>query len=239
MAASGVGLIMLVPAAGASSSSISASAVTVITNRPDGGNHDSGTPGTNQTWANDNFTRTATVTPHGQVAASNCGGVSPCYYWTGHISDAKGKFTTNPTSTSNSYSPGAGTGGTGATGPFPIGVSATGKMSGHANYAFFSDQSVTSATPPGAENDNGNLPSGDKTTGLWVEQFFTSGNFWDTSGTENPGSLITTWSWSYELKFGADNQCSNVASKWTDASFNNAGDDPVDGNVLAPDSAHC
>ena len=204
---------------------------TAITNRPDGGAH-------GNDWANDNFTRNAQVTNQGAVPASNCGGNSPCYFWTGTIFDINGHFTT----IAGQVVPGFGSLNNGDPAP-TFGVSVTGPMSGTYHYAFYSDQQTTSATPPQSENDNSTDPTGctpgDCTTGLWPELFFNSGNFY-VNGVANPDSLGSNQGhWNYKLGFGKDPQCQNIASQWVDASFNNWGSDPVDGNILAPDSSHC
>jgi hypothetical protein len=75
-------------------------------------------------------------------------------------------------------------------------------MSGTYHYSVFSDQRVTNATPPASENDNQVPPSGGQTTCLWLEQSFSTGNFWDSSGTANPGCIGTTGSWKCTLKLG-------------------------------------
>ena len=50
--------------------------------------------------------------------------------------------------------------------------------------------------------------------------------------------LGTTGGWTYTARFGADKACPRPASRWTDA-FPDWGGQPVDGNTLAPDAAHC
>jgi hypothetical protein len=230
-------------------------AVTVISSRPDSGNHDNPAQGANRTWANDSFTRTASVTFYAQVASSFCPGISSgeCYYWTGEMLDSKGTFTTNPTAASGAYSPGAGTDGTGATGPFTIGATATGSMTGRYHFGFYATaDSASTSGVPSAENDHGTLPlsaatstcTGGSSCGVtnchWIEQFFPRGtHFWDLGGDEDPACLGLYWSWYYFLPAGGDESCAQVASNWVTASWNNLGKDPVDGNIFAPGDTDC
>src|SRR5690242_15502526 len=116
-----VGAVALLPLAVAASAGAAKglptwTAGTVITGRPDSGNHDNPAQGVNHTWASDSFTQTASVTFYAQVASSFCPGIGngECYYWTVELLDSKGTFTTNPTAASGAYSPGNGTDGTGA-----------------------------------------------------------------------------------------------------------------------------
>ena len=224
VAASTAGLMVLMAPAGATTTATTAT--TAISNRPD-----SGIQGNN--WAYDAFKRTATISRQGVASPSNCGNTSPCYAWAGEITDSNGTFTT----IAGQASPGAG-GYNGGTDPV-MGESITGTMSGTYHYSFFSDQAATSATPPPSEDDGDALPTGEQTTCLWLEQFFSAGNFWDSSGNAAPGCIGTTGSWKYQTKFGADTACPNVSSRWIDASFSNWGADPADGNILAPDATHC
>lgn len=230
-------------------------ATTVFTIRPVSGNHDNRVQGVNHTWADDSFTRTAAVTYYGQVAKSFCPGITSgeCYYWIGESLDTKGVFTTIPTAASGAYSPGNGTDGTGATGPFTIGDAAKGTMSGRYHYGFYTNfDDAKSSSVPTAENDHGTLPLSPATSTCtggtycgvtdcqWIEQFFPkSAQFWDLNGNLDPSCLGLYGSWIYFLPPGADEDCSLVMSKWVTASWNNWGTDPVDGNVLAPDESHC
>jgi hypothetical protein len=230
-------------------------AVTVITDRPVSGNHDSHVKGADHTWANSSFTRSASVSFYGQVASSFCPGITKgeCYYWTGEALDSKGRFTTNPTASSGAYSPGDGTGGTGAAGPFQIGAAATGPVAGRYHYGFYASADTASGSGlPSAENDHGTLPlspgtstcTGGSSCGVtncqWIEQFFPLGTqFWNLTGRLDPSCLGLYGSWFYVMPPGADENCSLVMSKWVTASWNNWGRDPVDGNIFAPDAAHC
>ena len=153
--------LAVAPAAGPAKGIPTWTAVTVLTSRPDSGNHDNPAQGVNHTWASDSFTRTASVTFYAQVASSFCPGIrsGECYYWTGELLDAKGTFTTNPTAASGAHSPGNGTDGTGATGPFPIGAAATGSMDGRYHFGFYATADTASTSGvPSAEDDHGTLP---------------------------------------------------------------------------------
>ena len=241
--------------AGASSYSPTWKAVTALTIRPISGNHDNAAPGVNHTWADASFTRSASVTFYGQVAPSFCPGIThgECYYWIGESLDTKGHFTVNPTATSGAYSPGNGTGGTGAAGPFTIGTVAHGTMAGRYHYGFYAttDKARPSRVPK-AEDDHGTTPLSSATSActggsscgvtdcLWIEQFFPHGTqFWDLNGNLDPSCLGLYGSWYYYLPMGADEACSLVTSKWVTASWDNWGADPVDGNVFAPDASRC
>lgn len=230
---------------------------TVFTDRPDLGNHDNPVPGQNSTWANDTFKQEIILSFDGQAAPSFCPGITSgqCYYWTAQAFMSNGSFSTNPTSSSGASAPGGGTGGTGATGPFPIGVAAKGVMSARYHFGFYASAGTASAAGvPTAENDHGTLPYSAATatctggtpatcgvsTCLWVTTFFRPGTqYWDLTGTLNPPCLGLYWAWTYFLPMGADESCPMIASKWVSASWNNVGKDPVDGNILAPDAAHC
>jgi hypothetical protein len=105
---------------------------------------------------------------------------------------------------------------------------------------------------PSVEDDHATLPlssttstcTGGSACGVtncqWVEQFFPSGTqFWNLRHKLDPSCLGLYGSWFYFLRPGADGNCSLVTSKWVTASWNNWGRDPVDGNIFAPDAAHC
>jgi hypothetical protein len=234
-AAVALGVSLSVPAleAAASTASVTATATTVVTNRDDSG--------INGPWALDNFTRTASITFQQQVDGSKCGGIAPCYAYTGPVSD-KGHFTTQV----GDQSPGAGDLNAGS--PIVIGEQVTGKMHGGLNYFFYA------TTPPAgvsaayvATTVNGDTPS----TQQWVEQFFPAGTtICDTNrncstltanGQASGGSesLGTTGGWTYIAGFGADSACPNVASRWMDASASDWGTEAISGNILAPDASHC
>lgn len=236
-------LALAVPAAAMAATSVTVnhSRATVLSARPDGGNHDNAVAGTNHTWANDNFTRNATLHLVGEVALAHCGGSTAtghCYLFTGSVSDG-GHFTVNPTAGSGSQSPGNGLGGA-----QNLYVGLTGNFSGAAQYSFFSSWKTADRLPPLAENDGGNLPRYRHTTGRWLELFFrlNGPKFWDSAGSpvsHTSGNLLTNnWSWTYIAPAGSDSQCSGLATKWVDHS-STGGAAPGDGNILAPDTAHC
>ena len=201
-------------------------AVTVISHRPDGGNAGN--------WAQDNFKRTATVHRVGQAGLSNCPGSTTghCYAWTFKIADS-GHFTTEPAggpAAYNGLSPRTGA---------QLDLAVTGTMSGGTHSGtFFTDTQAASATVPATEDDADALPSGDKTTTNWVEQFFPAGAVFN-SGANPGGPDLGNWSWTYTLPFGADAQCKNDSYRWVDSSSNGGGSVNTDGDILAPSSADC
>ena len=202
-------------------------AVTAVSDRPDSGNAGY--------WADDTFSRTATLTFKGEVALSFCGGSTPtghCYAFTGRVAD-KGSFTT----IAGQDSPGAGSGGAVA-----IGDAATGPMAGYYGYAFYSSWKTAHASSvPVSENDGGVVPTGRKTTGAWLEQFFGGGAQFYVAGSPS-SELGTVGRWGYTLAFGADSACPHLASQWVDSSWPLSqpwGTSPAQGNILAPDAAHC
>jgi hypothetical protein len=207
----------------------SASTSTLTATTTATGRDDSGTAGN---WATDNFTRTATLTGHGVVDPSHCPGIGAglsCHYLTGTIAD-KGHFTTVPGDTV------PGTGSLNGQPAPQIGTAVTGAMKGSAHFAFYSDEPVSAAS---ASNVPSSVTNEDSTS-HWAELFFAPGtaNFWDTSG--NPGGAeITTNGWTYTAALDSDPACPNVSGRWIDASYNNYGGDPVDGNILAPAASSC
>ena len=202
-------------------------AVTAISDRPDSG--DAGY------WADDTFSRTATLHLAGEVPLSFCGGptgTGHCYHFTGKVTD-KGAFTT----ITGQKSPGAGSGGAVA-----IGEAATGPMAGYYNYSFYSSwKTARASSVPGTENDGNAVPTGRHTTGAWLELFFGAGAQFYVSGAPS-SSLGTTGRWEYTLGFGADGACPHLASQWVYSSWPVAhpwGTAASQGNILAPDAAHC
>jgi len=204
-----------------------ATATTAIQHRPDGGD--------NGNWAQDNFTRVATIHRTGAVGLSNCPGstTGKCYAWTFKIADT-GHFTTEPAggpAAYNGLSPR-----TGAT----LDEQVTGTMKGGTvTGTFFTDQIAADGTQvPLTEDDKDVLPSGEQTTTDWVEQFFPAGAVFNSAA--NPGGPdLGNWSWTYTVAFGVDKQCVNDAYRWVDSSANNGGSLNTDGDILAPNSADC
>jgi hypothetical protein len=206
----------------------SISATTSVTNRPDSSAH-------SQIWADDAFSRHATVRLLGEVSLSNCGGSTPtghCYRWSGRIVDT-GTFTTR----TGILSPGFGYL-NGGSDPALL-EHVTGPMNGKANYSYFS--SWKSASTKNMPTHMSGAASGRTTTSLWVEQFYgASALFWNSAGVPqgSGGSLLTSGGWAYLAPTGSDPACPNVTSSWLDASPS-WGSHAVDGNILAPDAVHC
>jgi hypothetical protein len=206
--------------------SYTSTAVTSVKARPDSGDHGN--------WANDNFTRKASVTLLNEVPLSNCGGATGtghCYHWQGSVTD-QGTFTTIIGDTS----PGNGSLNGGS--PPVMGAAVTGGMNGSYKYDFYSSwKTANKSLVPHSENDLGAVPTGKSTTGAWPEQFFGSTAQFFTGGVSS-SQLGTTGSWKYIAPPGADTACPAVSSQWTDGSPD-WGVNSVDGNILAPDAAHC
>ena len=223
------GIATLAQAAGASSTTLTAK--TTMTNRPDSSAEGGGN------WALDNFTRGASIYYKGAASSSDCGGMSPCYYYTGKVSDV-GHFTTQ----AGQLSPGFGylNGNPDPT----MQVSLTGTLSGSQTYAFYTTVPVSGASAANvpASDDGSNYNSGE-----WPELFFPAGtDFWDSTGNgQGPvnatggGELGTGFfKYVYLAKPGKDSACPNLTSQWTDASPS-SGSSASDGNILAPDASGC
>ncbi len=223
------GIAALAPSAGASSTTLTAT--TTMTNRPDSAANGGGN------WALDNFTRGASIYYKGAASSSDCGGISPCYAYTGKVSDV-GHFTT----VTGQPSPGFGylNGGSDPT----MQNSLTGTMSGSQTYAFYTTVPVSGASAA-------NVPASDSgsnyNSGEWPELFFPSGTmFWDSSG-QGQGSVSPSgggelgtgfFKYVYLAKPGSDHDCPNMTSQWLDASPSSGGSSS-DGNILAPDASGC
>jgi hypothetical protein len=199
---------------------VQATATTTISNRPDGG--------VQGDWALDNFTRVATVKLVGEVAATNCpnSDTGHCYLWNATIKDT-GHFTT----IAMALAPRVGV----------LDRQLTGIMAGGApNEQFYSSWKTPKASRvPTTENDNGQDPTGKKTTTNWVEQFFGASAVFNSAANPGGPDLGTKWSWTYTLNFGSNNQCPNDAYKWVDAAASNSGASNTDGNILTPNTADC
>jgi hypothetical protein len=196
-------------------------ATTQIANRPD-----SGVQGNN--WALDNFTRVATLTRIGEVAASNCpsSDTGHCYLWDFTISDT-GKFTT----IAGQLAPRTGTLDRKLTGPMTGGTS---------NGQFYSSWKTAKASRvPTTEDDQGLAPTGRKTTTNWVEQFFGASAVFNSAANPGGPDLGSKAGWTYTLNFGSNKQCPNDAYRWVDAAAGQWGSLPVDGNILTPNAADC
>jgi hypothetical protein len=209
----------------ASGAATTLSAKTAVTNRDDSAANGGGN------WAMDAYTRGAQIFFKGATSSSNCGGVSPCYSYTGKISDV-GHFTT----VVGQPSPGFGylNGGSDPT----MQAAVTGTMNGSYNYVFYTTVPISGAS---AHNVPASISGDTPGTGNWVEQFFPGGTqFWDSSGNTGGSEYLgTTGGWTYNAKAGADHNCPNVTSQWVDASATGWGSAPADGNILAPDASGC
>lgn len=178
---------------GTANAATNASATTTFSAHPDSGNHGN--------WANEDFTRTATVTYVGiDPTMSDCGSTATtCFQYEGVIKDA-GSFTV----ISGASSPQAGVTETGTpSGPFL----------GGSDVKFDSSSDTASATGvPATVTGAGRVSTTD-----WVEQFFPAGT---TFGT---GPDLTDWSWGYSSPATCEN--------WVDAVSNSSGSLPADGDI--------
>ncbi len=227
-----VGVLTLAPASGITTT---LTAHTAMTNRDDSAANTTGnTNGGN--WAKDNFARGSSIVFKGAAAASNCGNTSPCYAYTGKVSDV-GHFTTD----AGQPSPGFGylNGNPDPT----MAVALTGQLTGSQTYAFFSDTPLSSAS---ASNVPTTEPGNIHGSGEWPELFFPgTASFWDQNGIAQPnlatgGAQLGTgfFKYTYLAKVGSDHACPNATSQWSDSSPS-SGSNASDGNILVPDSGSC
>ncbi len=151
---------------GTASAATTVSATTSFTAHPDSGNHGN--------WANDNFTRIATVTLVGADSTlTDCGATATtCFKYTGTIGDG-GTFTV----ISGAKSPQAGVTVTGTP---------SGTFSGGSAVTFFA-----SSGTPSASGVPANVTGAGVSTTNWVEQFFASGT------TFGAGPVLSGWGWAY------------------------------------------
>ncbi|MGH3421575.1 MAG: ricin-type beta-trefoil lectin domain protein, partial [Streptosporangiaceae bacterium] len=178
---------------GTAMAATNASATTTFHAHPDSGNHGN--------WADDDLTRTASVSFLAvDPTVTDCGSkATTCFQYTGTISDIGAFFVI-----SGANSPQAGVTETGTpSGPFK----------GGSNVTFFSSSNKASESGVPA-NVSG---AGPVSTANWVEQFFPSGT------TFGAGPNLTNWSWSYS----SPGTCEN----WTDAFDNGSGSRAVDGDI--------
>jgi hypothetical protein len=209
-----------------------ATATTMISNRPDGGNHDSPIAGVNKTWANDNFKRVTHVSRVGPAPLADCphSRTGKCWAWVGTITDT-GTFTTSPTASSGALSPQAGK---------VLDTAVTGIFTGGTRTIKFwtSWANAFASLVPTTENDHGVIPTGRRTTTNWVEQFFGGGAVFNS--TANPGGPdLGAWGWAYTLNFGSNHACVNDAYRWVDSAANGAGGKNTDGDILTPNATDC
>lgn len=180
----------------------SATASTSVSNDPDSGN--------NGTWATDTFVRTASVNRVGQVASSNCAGHSPCYLYSGQVTDS-GTFVT----VASAKSPNAG-----------VTLPATpvqGTLNGAIGYEFYSTAAAPDASPP-ATLDNS---SGAGITSGWPLRFFRATDpVYSDSGTLGAVTELNDWSWVYNYA-----PCSTDNQTWVDSHANHSGSDASAGDI--------
>ena len=177
-------------------------ATTKLTARPD-----SGSGGNN--WANDNFTRVATVNSLGSVASTNCTGLTSgtgCYAYNASVKDS-GKFTAikgqlTPNQTLNP-------GGT-------FGRSVTGDMKGYGNFATFYATTKPNAKLVPKSNVGSANPSS-----TWPTLFF-------KPGTVGPQSEVT---WGYVYAAHVLSAGVHTTQVWADTWNNGAGGLLADGNI--------
>lgn len=197
--------------AGQNAQLVTATATTAVSDRSDSGHHGN--------WAKDAFNRAVTVTRHGAVAVSNCGGnatngVTSCYYYTADLSDT-GSFTTD----SGANSPNAGT---------PINGVVTGTLTGSSKIEFY----ASSGTPDGSLVPT--VYTGDALgSSAWITQFFpttgtTSGSLNGTAFGSGPSNEIN---WAYH--YAAQNTCET----WDDNYNNGGGGQAGDGDITGVN--HC
>ncbi len=178
---------------GTASAATNASATTVFHGRPDAGNHGD--------WANDDFTRIASVTfvsvdPTLKVCGSTA---TTCFVYSGTISDAGSFFVIG-----GAKSPQAGVTETGTpSGPFK----------GGSDVKFFSSSDTASATGVPASVTGASPVS----TPNWVEQFFPKGT------TFGAGPALPDFSWAYS----SPGTCEN----WVNAHNNSGGSTAADGDI--------
>lgn len=227
LALAGIGT--LAQAAGASSTTLTAK--TTMTNRPDSSAEGGGN------WALDNFTRGASIYYKGAASSTDCGGQSPCYAYTGKVSDV-GHFTTQV----GQLSPGFGYL-NGSNQDPTMQFSLTGTMNGSQTYAFYTTVPISGASASNVPTSDGS----NYNSGEWPELFFPAGtDFWDSTGNgqgsvnaAGGGELGTGFfKYVYLAKPGSDHDCANLTSQWLDASPS-SGSSASDGNILAPDSSGC
>jgi hypothetical protein len=178
---------------GTANAATNASATTTFHAHPDSGNHGD--------WADDDLTRTASVSFLDPApAVTDCGSqATTCFQYAGTISDTGTFFVI-----SGAKSPQAGVTETGApSGPFK----------GGSNVTFYSSSDTASASGVPASVTG----AGPVSTTDWVEQFFPSGT------TFGAGPNLTNWRWSYSNPGTCEN--------WTDAFNNGSGSQAVDGDI--------
>lgn len=196
LGASLVGFALPGPA-GAAGVITRASVTTTFHAHPDSGNHGD--------WADDDFTRVASVAYVSvDPTLTDCGAAATeCFDWAGTITDT-GSFY----AITGAQSPQAGVTETG---------SPSGPFQGTANVVFHAstDSASTSGVPTSITG------AGPVSTTDWVEQFFPAGT------TFGAGPDLNVWSWSYSNPGTCEN--------WVDAFNNSDGSLPADGDITGVD----
>ncbi|HUB41874.1 MAG TPA: hypothetical protein VMA72_23765 [Streptosporangiaceae bacterium] len=155
-------------------------------------------------WANDNFSRTLSLTLQHAASSAKCGGTPVCFFYTGTLTDT-GSFTTvagaaSPNGSSTATIHGAN----------------TGTLNGTADFEFYAstDKFSASNVPTTA---TGSEKSATFNTTDWAEQAF-------APGTTFTGVNLSAYDWQYAL--------AATCESWNDQI--NPGDDgqgPADGNI--------
>lgn len=149
---------------GTSWAPVTASGITAFSNHKDSG--------VGGDWADDDFTRSATIKRGAAVQADKCGpSAVHCWFWTGTLTDT-GSFT----SLTGAKDP--------ATGTKDIAGIVTGTFTGGATFEFYAEGMPT-ATPQGTVDGAAKNP-----TSEWYKQFFAA----DANVT---GGKLTSWAWDY------------------------------------------
>lgn len=147
---------------------VTVTALTSLNDRPDSGDFGD--------WANDDFTRTATVTREAGVPVSDCGTSSTvCYFFTGTVSDA-GVFTT----IAGANTP--------AANEVDNGVN-RGDMNGSDHFEFYADAMPNPELVPTSLDG---APTDSETTSNWLGQFFPNGTYFNVTNQ-------FAWSWTYTV----------------------------------------
>lgn len=228
--------VLVTSAAGSAGASTSLTAVAHVTNHGDSGNGGGTCDGTDGSgcWATENYTLTTSVQRADNKTydpAANCGTASTdtgkCYKWVGTMTFSNGTFTTRQ---------GAGSPRKGTT----MDDAATGPFSGWVhNIVFYSSWKGVYADQirvPKNHSDLGTKGAGDRSIPNWVKLFF--GSQASVNVADFGDGTVSTYSFTYNLPFGADTSCPRVASRWVDAvPATNDGSAVTAGDILAPDQA--
>lgn len=197
--------------AGPAGTPLTVTAVTSLTGRPDSGNDGN--------WADDDLTRTASVTRHGSVASTDCGsGAAQCWFYTATVSDSGSFQTIAGAFTPNQDCTEANDNGANCSG-LAISGTVDGSISGGGTLEFYatSDSPSASGVPT---SDGGTAPTG---TSDWYKLFFPAGTGFGL--TTNANAPWTAWSWSYNAPA--------TCETWTDSYSNGDGNGTfaADGNI--------